>query len=189
MIAQYVILHHVAQLHPLDAVVQGDPGAGDGGRARAAVGLDDVPVNADLALAELGQSNDGAEGAANQTLYLLRPPRGVPYRHLAAHAVVGGARQHAVLGRHPTAPLTLEPGGHALFQARRTQDMGIPELNETGTFCVLGNSALNGYAASLVGDAVRRARAAVASLRLLLGKFGPNLRDGPPRFNQNHKLI
>ncbi len=52
VIAQHAVLHHVAQLHPLDAVVEGDPGAGDGRGARAAVGLDDVAVDRDLPLAE-----------------------------------------------------------------------------------------------------------------------------------------
>ena len=44
-----------ARLHPVDEVVQGHPGPRDRRRARAAVGLDDVAIDADLALAELGQ--------------------------------------------------------------------------------------------------------------------------------------
>jgi len=66
--------------------------------------------------------------------------------------------------------------------------MGIPELNETGTFCVLGNSALDGDAAKLVGIAFRRAHAACRT-GLLLGKFGPNLRGGLAGFNQNRQLV
>ena len=106
-----------------------------------------VAVDADLPLAELRQVDDGAQGAADQTLYLLRAPGSVPDRHLAAHAIVGGARQHAVLGRHPAAALTLEPRRHPLFQARRAQNVRIPELNQTGTFGMLGNGALDGHAA------------------------------------------
>ncbi len=43
---------HLARLHPGDAVVQRDPGAGDRGGAGAAVGLDHVAVDRDLPLAE-----------------------------------------------------------------------------------------------------------------------------------------
>ncbi len=127
--------------------MQRHPGAGDGGRARAAVSLDDVAVDADLALAELGQVDDGAQGAANQTLYLLRTAGGVPDRHLAAHAVVGGPRQHTVLGRYPAAPLALEPRRHPLFQARRAQHVRIPELNETRAFGMFGDGAFDRHAA------------------------------------------
>jgi hypothetical protein len=109
--------------------------------------LDDIAVDADLALAKLWQVDDGAQGAANQTLYLLRTAGGVPDRHLAAHAVIGGARQHAILGRHPAAPLALEPRRHPLFEARRTQHVRIPELNETRAFGMFGDGAFDRHAA------------------------------------------
>src|ERR1700686_3437226 len=52
MIAQHVHLHHVAGFHPGEAVVERDPGAGDRRGAGAAVGLDDVAIDGDLALTE-----------------------------------------------------------------------------------------------------------------------------------------
>ena len=49
---------------------QRDPGAGDRGRAGAAVGLDDVAVEGDLALAQRLHVDDGAQAAADQALDL-----------------------------------------------------------------------------------------------------------------------
>src|SRR3546814_123206 len=43
-----VHLGHGAGFHPFQAVVKGNPAAGNGGRAGAAIGLDDVAVNGDL---------------------------------------------------------------------------------------------------------------------------------------------
>src|SRR5258705_8836797 len=55
MVAQRVGLEHVAGLHPGDAIVQRDPGAGNGRRARSAIGLDHVAIDRDLPLAQRGQ--------------------------------------------------------------------------------------------------------------------------------------
>src|SRR5436190_23301207 len=52
IVAQHLRLEHVARLHPADAVGQRHPGAGDGGGAGAAVGLDHVAIDRDLAFAE-----------------------------------------------------------------------------------------------------------------------------------------
>jgi hypothetical protein len=41
--------------------VQGDPGAGDGGRAGTAIGLDDVAIDRDLAFAEFFEIDNGAQ--------------------------------------------------------------------------------------------------------------------------------
>ena len=51
---------------------QRDPGAGDRGRAGAAIGLDHVAVDGDLAFAERLQVDDGAQRAADQALDFLR---------------------------------------------------------------------------------------------------------------------
>ena len=45
VVAQHFSLQHVARFHPLQAIVQGNPGAGNGGGSGAAVGLDDVAVD------------------------------------------------------------------------------------------------------------------------------------------------
>ena len=52
--------------------MQRDPGAGDRGGAGAAVGLDHVAVERDLALAERLQVDHGAQRAADQPLDLQR---------------------------------------------------------------------------------------------------------------------
>ena len=84
--------------------MQRDPGAGDGGGARAAIGLEHVAIDDDLLLAERGEVGDGAERAADQALDLLRAARLLAGRGLAPRALGGGARQHAVFGRHPARP-------------------------------------------------------------------------------------
>ena len=72
MIAQDFRLDHVAGLHPGDRVMQRDPGAGDRGSARAAIGLKHIAIDHDLLLAERGEVGDGAKRAADQPLDLLR---------------------------------------------------------------------------------------------------------------------
>ena len=96
-------LHHLARLHPGDAVVQRDPGAGDRGGAGAAVGLDHVAIDGDLPLAERRQVDDGAQAAADQALDLDRAAALLAGRGLAPRALRGGARQHAVFGGDPAA--------------------------------------------------------------------------------------
>src|SRR5580658_5556467 len=68
MVAQHLGLDHAAGLHPGEAVVERDPGAGDRGGAGAAVGLDHVAVDGDLALAERLEIDDRAQAAADQPL-------------------------------------------------------------------------------------------------------------------------
>src|SRR5690606_1607926 len=60
---------------PVDGNPKGHPCPGDGGGAGAAIGLDHVAIDDDLAFAELGQVDDGAEASADQPLDLLGAPR------------------------------------------------------------------------------------------------------------------
>ena len=62
---------------------QSDIAAGDGGRARAAIGLDDIAIDLDLALAEAGEVGDGAQAPADQALDLMGPPALAAARRLA----------------------------------------------------------------------------------------------------------
>ena len=110
-----------------------------------------VAIDGDLALAELRQVDHGAQRAADQALDLLRAARGMADGRLAPRALVGGARQHAVFGRHPAAPLALEPRRHALFQARRAEDMRVAELDEARALGMHRHRALDRDAAKLVG--------------------------------------
>ncbi len=147
MIAQHAVADHITRLHPLQAIVQRHPGAGDSRRASAAVGLDDVAVDGDLPLAELGQVDHCAQRAPDQALDLLRAARGMAGGGFTSGAIGGGARQHAVFRRHPTATLPLEPGRHALFQARRAVDVGIAEFDQAGALGVHRYRTLNRDAA------------------------------------------
>ena len=70
-------------------------------------------------------------------------PEGWPDGRLAARALVGGARQHAVFGRHPAAALALEPGRQALLQARRAVHVRVAELDEAGALGVHRHGALD----------------------------------------------
>jgi len=60
VILQRLARHHLACFHPGDAVVERDPGAGDRGGARAAVGLQHVAVDRDLPFAERHEIGDGS---------------------------------------------------------------------------------------------------------------------------------
>src|SRR3546814_17848895 len=59
------------RLQVLKGEVQRDITPGDRGGAGAAVGLDDVAVDADLALAESGEVGDRAQRATDQSLNFL----------------------------------------------------------------------------------------------------------------------
>ncbi len=68
------------------ASLQRHEGAGDGGGAGAAVGLDDVAVEGDGALAQFAQVDRGAQRAADQALDLQGAPALLAARRLAPHA-------------------------------------------------------------------------------------------------------
>ena len=55
----------------------------------------------DLALAQRRHVDDGAQAAADQALDFLGAAGLLAGRRFAPHAVMGGARQHAVFRRHP----------------------------------------------------------------------------------------
>ena len=87
MVAQRIGLEHLARLHPGEAIVERDPGAGDRGGAGAAVGLDHVAIDGDLALAERLEVDDGAQAAPDQALDLDGAAALLAGRGLAAGAL------------------------------------------------------------------------------------------------------
>ena len=133
--------------------MQGHPGTGDRGRARAAVRLDDVAIDADLPLAHALQVHHRSQRAPDQPLDLLRAAGRLAACHLAARALMGGARQHAVLGRDPAAPLAAQPARHAGLQAGRAQHVGVAEAHQAGPFRVPRDAAFEGDPPHLVGRA------------------------------------
>ena len=79
--------------------------------------------------AERLQIDDGAQGPADQTLDFLGAAGRVADSGFAPHALGGGARQHAIFGRDPTAPLAFQPRRQALLDRCGAQDMGIAEFD------------------------------------------------------------
>ncbi len=136
--------------------MQRHPGAGDRCGAGAAVGLDHVAVDGDLALAERFEVDHRAQAAADQPLNFHGAAALLAGGGLAAGALMGRARQHAVFGGDPAAGLALEPGRHAILERRRHQHMGVAELHEAGAFRIFHHAALEGYGAQLVGLAAAR---------------------------------
>ena len=154
MIAQHVGLDHLARFHPGEAVVERDPGAGDGGGAGAAVGLDDVAVDGDLPLAERLEIDHRTQAAPDQALDFHGAAVLLAGRGLAPRALERRARQHAVFGGDPAARLAFEPRRQAIFQRRRDQHVGVAEFHEAGAF----------------GDiSPRRARARRGAVRQVVG--------------------
>ena len=82
-------------------VVQRQPPAADRRRAGAAVGLEHVAVDEDLALAERGHVDDRPQRPADQALDLLGAPRRPAVLHLAADPLGRRPGQHRVLGGDP----------------------------------------------------------------------------------------
>ncbi len=67
-------------------------------------------------------------------------PDCLPCSRLAPHALMGGAGQHAIFGRHPALAGALEEGRRAFFQAGGDQHMGVAELDQAGAFGMVGNA-------------------------------------------------
>ena len=105
--------------------------AGDGGRARAAVGLQNVAVQRDGALAQKAHVHRLAKRTADQPLNLDAPA--VPFDAVARLAPARGCGQHGVLGRHPAAALATQEGRHALLHAGGADDAGLARGNQTAS--------------------------------------------------------
>ena len=97
--------------------------AGDRRGAGAAIGLQHIAVDADLALAERGEIGDGAQAAADQPLDFLGAAALPAARRLAVGAGCGRARQHAVFGGDPALAGIAQKRRHPLrrFYARRAR--------------------------------------------------------------------
>ena len=113
---------------------EGDAGAGDGGGAGAAVGLEDVAVEDDGALAEGLHVDDGAQGAADEALDLVGAAADLAALGLAGGAGEGGAGEHAVLGGDPAAAGVAQPAGDALLDGGVAEDAGVAGFDEDGAF-------------------------------------------------------
>ena len=130
---------------------QGHGRAGDGGGARAAVGLDHVAVEDDGALAEGLHVDDRAQAAADEALNLVGAAADLAAFALARGAGDGGAGQHGVLGRDPAAAGVAQPAGDALLDGGVGEHAGVAERDEDGAFGGLDEAGSEGEGAKLGG--------------------------------------
>ena len=157
--------------HLAHGIRQRNASAGDGGGAGAAIGLDDIAIELDGALAQAPQVHRLPKRAANQALDFHRATTLLAAHGLAIGAGVGGARQHAVLGSDPAATAAAQEAGHLILDAGRAEDAGVAKLNQYGTGWVFGELAGEAHLAQFVGRSTARTLAAghgcsmVASMR------------------------
>ena len=127
-------------LQPLDGQGQRHIAAGDGGGARAAVGLEHVAVHQNLPLAQLVHIHRGAEAASHQALDFLGAPFGL--QGLALVALFRGPGQHGILGRDPALfglvgdVGGVEPAGDVFFHGGVAEHPGVAHADEHGAFRV-----------------------------------------------------
>ncbi|MPM86989.1 hypothetical protein SDC9_134082 [bioreactor metagenome] len=131
-------------------VVRGHPGAGDGGGAGAAVGLDHVTVQLDGTLAQQLQVERCAQAAAYQALDFLRAAALLALGGFAVGAGVGGARQHAVFGGQPAFAAAALVRRHAFFDRCGAQHLSVAELDQHRAFGVHGVVARDAHRAQRV---------------------------------------
>ena len=147
--------------------------------ARAAIGLQHVAVDGDLPLAQRPQVDHGAQGAADQPLDFLRAAGLLAARRLALAARVGGARQHAVFGRHPA--LRRSRAGTAAPASRRWQRTSTcvsPKRDQARSLGVAGESGGQGHGAQCVGRAAGWAHD--RSILRRIGAFSTTRLERPP---------
>ena len=113
---------------------KGDAGSSDGRGAGAAVGLEDVAVEDDGALAESLHVDDAAQGTPDEALDLVGSASDLAALGLAGGAGEGGAGEHAVLGGDPAAAGVAEPAGDALLDGGVAENAGVAGLHEDGAF-------------------------------------------------------
>jgi len=156
LIAQRDGIDRLDLQHMLERQVQRHVAAGDRRRAGAAVGLDHVAVDLDLALAETREIGDRAQRAADQTLDFLGSARLLAARGLAVSPGRGGARQHAVFRRHPAFAGLAQPRRHGFLDRGGTQHLGIAEAYQAGALGMFADPGFQENQAQLVGGAAGR---------------------------------
>ena len=132
---------HPARVHFDQGIVQSDPRPADGGRARAAIGLQHVAVEPDRAFGHTTQVDHAPQRAADQALDFDRAPIDPP-GSIAGLTSVGGGRKHRVLGRHPTLALADQPARDGVRDRGRAEHDGVAEAREHRPGGLLGVAAL-----------------------------------------------
>ena len=151
MVEQGIGRQSAARVQPRHGVRQGDEGAGNGCRAGTPVGLDDVAVQGDSALAEGLQVHCGAQRTADQALDLVGATSLAATGGFARGARARGPGQHAVLGGDPAPALVLEERRHPLVDAGRADDPGVAEAREHRALRVACEVAVEGDRPERIG--------------------------------------
>ncbi len=129
--------------------------AGNGSGARAAIGLEDVAIDPNGALADFLQIDRGAEGTADQALNLAAAAVEFSLRDVTRLSRSGGIREHGIFGCEPTAgdALLSHPARDALFDHRATDDARLTHRDEDGAAGVRGDAEFERDRADLIGRA------------------------------------
>lgn len=154
--------------HAVEGDGEGRAGSGDGGGACASVGLQDVAVEDDGALAEGFHVDNRAERATDEALDLVGAAADFAFFGLPRSAGEGGAREHAVFGGDPSAAAVAEPGGDALFDGGVAEDAGVSDLDEDGAFSNLDVAGGEAGGAHLGGLSAFAAEKSGLSHRLIV---------------------
>src|SRR5260370_11343674 len=132
---------------------------GDRGGARAAIGLQYVAIDLDLALAELAQIGHRAQAAADQPLDCLRASALSAARRLAVGARRRRTRQHPVFRGDQSLAVITQKGRHALLDRGGAQHMGVAELRKARAFGIFGDTGLEADRPHRIIGAPRRSHA------------------------------
>jgi hypothetical protein len=145
---------------------RGRPGAGDRGAAGAAVGLQHVAVEGDLAFAQGLEVGHGAQAAADQALDFLGAAGLLALGGLAALrvCVARGSMPYSAVTQ--PWPLPRRKGGR-LLRPRRAQHAGVAHLDQHRAFGVTGEIAGDLDGAELVRLALAGAHGFSLFLRVV----------------------
>ncbi|OIQ68746.1 hypothetical protein GALL_496560 [mine drainage metagenome] len=113
-------------------------GPRDGSGTRTAIGLDNVAIDVQRALAQSVKIDCRAQGTSNQALNLLGAAGLFAARSLPVHACAGGTGQHAVFGGQPALILALEKAGYFFYYAGGADDLRIAATDQHRTFRMFG---------------------------------------------------
>lgn len=145
-----VAFDHFAVEHPGDGLVAGDVGGGDGCRSGSAIGHEGVAVDSDGSLSHSFEINDGAEGAADETLDFHCAAVGAAPADVSLVALATGSREHGVFGGDPSGAGAFEPSGDIFFDGGGDVHVGVSHFDEAGAFGVFAESGFEGYGSELV---------------------------------------
>ncbi len=130
----------------MNNISQGDKAARNAGRARAAVGLQDVAVNRDGVFAQCCKIDDGPQTASNESLDFGRAS--IDFASITLFAGCRAAGEHIVFRSDPTQWYIslfpdLSPRWQRAFQTGRTQHHGIAGFDQHACRRCLHKAALD----------------------------------------------